>query len=538
MMSHRMALMLSLVLGSAVLAFACVGEEPAPAGGVLPGGDGGPGSSGGEGSAPDTPRISVTVPAEAIVPRATSVTLRVDVTRTGGAAGPITVTLATPPAGITAIAGEIVVPPGESSASFSLQGMAAASQVTGRVKVEAKGEGGLAASAELSITLRGKPGEIDETFGDRGTFIIDSLRRAAGLVGDSANQLYVLYSDGGKACEVQRVTPRGTVDGTWGEGGAIVARRTKDFQCTTLAIQPDGKIVLGGIENASDDRLTIALRAGTVKTADSFIDGTFGGGLVTLPELEGALPNLVLDRMARIVIAGGEPAPRVRRLTTTGVVDPGFTAPALVGKYSPGQIAVGSDDAVYVATGEDVGMDVTRLLPTGVPDPAFGSGGKVKLPNFGSLSPYPTGIAVDGEGRIVVTAGAVIAATKRIGLIARVSKAGVFDLVFGGGDGYHDLEHPSDDISVVGAPIDAQGRAYAVWYQSTGDVNPTSKVGLIRLDDRGIESSFGDFGSVSVLDAFQGSANVLPAILQDERVVVGVNLRGSSSSVRLYRFWR
>ena len=138
-----------------------------------------------------------------------------------------------------------------------------------------------------------------------------------------------------------RFDPSGEADdGFSGDGAAEVAGLGCGFGEAHVAVQPDGKLVVG---------------AGTTDVARFGVDGTpdatFGsGGEVVTPGGD-AVAGLVVQPDGRIVMASGC---KVIRFTADGSVDPVFATQALgtSGKRGGGQaedVALGAGGAVLVA---------------------------------------------------------------------------------------------------------------------------------------------------------------------------------------------
>src|SRR5215212_11902506 len=101
-------------------------------------------------------------------------------------------------------------------------------------------------------------GQLDTTFGPGGA-AVTSVRgsdTAPALVIDPAGRLVIAgTSDGSGAFQnmsVVRYNPDGTLDRTFGTFGKVTVDfgSTSDDSATSLALAPDGKIVLGGYANS------------------------------------------------------------------------------------------------------------------------------------------------------------------------------------------------------------------------------------------------------------------------------------------------
>lgn len=538
---------LSLVGAAAFLVFSCTGEdaELAPRGGDAGASDSASDAAAAADGAATTPSLALELPREVIVARNTTLPFSVRILRTK-VDGTLTATLTGLPAGITTTTPSVSVPAGQDTAIFSLVG-APAGQSAAQAEIVASAEGGLSTTAGTRITLRGAPGELDETFGVKGIVTVSDIVEGNALARDRAGNLYFLVSTGGAECEITRVTPSGTFDAAFGSGGKLVVRRPTNTNCSALAVQPDGAVVVAGIDTP-DPRTTFAMRVVTQKQGDTYLDPTYGTtGSTALPTLEGAFPTLELDSTGRAIVGGGEPAPRVVRLSLGGAVDATFSPPATVGQYSPGGFTLTSDDRLYATASADDGMSILRLLPAGIADSTFGVLGKVTLPNITSpnaLSPCPSAVAVDGATRrIAIAGGAVVSQSQRVGIVARASATGAPEGAFGN-VGYQVLEDPTADIYLTNVAFDEGTRVLVAGYVlREGSGGAMGRVIVARFDDQGADPSFGVFGHASPLGPLaSGSFSVQGMVMQEERIAIAVTMPGAagagSSSGRIVRLWR
>lgn len=193
------------------------------------------------------------------------------------------------------------------------------------------------------------PGDLDPTFGLGGIAVVD-------FGGHDHGQDLALQPDGKvvvggyasvpgvSSFGLARLNPDGSLDTSFGNGGQVFTTLFgRSASLEDLALQPDGKIVVGGYvdlgtptEYNSDFWLARFNRNGT-------LDTSFGtGGFVTTDLFSGSAESLsaiTVQPDGRILAAGG-----VRR------------------------------------TGEDTHFVVVRYLPDGRLDPAFGVGGKTVTP--------------------------------------------------------------------------------------------------------------------------------------------------------------
>ena len=219
------------------------------------------------------------------------------------------------------------------------------------------------------------PQGLDGRFGDCGTLVparpranvFTAATRLAGAPGGALVSAGTATSGKGDPLKpdelvVARFSTTGRFDSTFGSDGIVVLPApggAETVQVTGLAVQPDGRIVLGGyvtIDNTANRRAFLA-RFGT----DGALDPSFGsGGLATdaVPAATSAdIRDLALDNAGNIVVAGQR------------------------------------DDLYYVA----------RFLPSGAPDTAFATGGIASDP--GKEASSLDALVVEPDGTIVAGGG-------------------------------------------------------------------------------------------------------------------------------------
>ena len=199
-----------------------------------------------------------------------------------------------------------------------------------------------------------------------------------------------------------------------------------------LAVQPDGRLLVGGVLNGGANFLTRLATDGVQDT--NFLAG--------LNAVDNAVDAIALQTDGKIVLggaftsAGGAPRSRIARLETSGNNDPSF---------NPGQGAdadihavIAQPDGRIVAAGDfalfngSVRTRIVRLLPNGSIDPAFdtllGFDGSVR-----ALALQP------GDGKLIAVGYFnSYKGVPRAG-VARLNNDGSLDTTFDIGSGANDL---------------------------------------------------------------------------------------------------
>jgi uncharacterized delta-60 repeat protein len=247
-------------------------------------------------------------------------------------------------------------------------------------------------------------GQLDGSFASHGLFqssfpVADAPFIATAIARDPrTGKLIVAGGYGEGSMLVMRLTAGGQLDPTFGTGGSGFATVAVGGIANSVAIQPNGAILLGGSNANVHGRPFVVARF----TANGVLDSTFGnGGIVqalfwTPTSAASAGVNSIAVRPGGAIIAAGH-------------ID-----------YIGGG---GGGGAGHGAAG------VFRLTPRGALSPAFGSGGHTQITFFSQAgvpeSWYPCGMTVDGQGRITVTGGG---GTHHYALFtARLTRQGTLD---------------------------------------------------------------------------------------------------------------
>ena len=267
-------------------------------------------------------------------------------------------------------------------------------------------------------------GAPDPSFGTNGIVTLDSLHLAVtptGSVVDASGRIIFVgttLDEGGSEHEdiiVTRLTSAGATDTTFGTNGvaqfALSTVSNRSDRGTTVDVQPDGKILVGGrsIVTAGLGYDFLLMRLDTL----GVLDPSFGVGGIATTHFPGTETNLgrklLLQPDGKIVMVGfvavgASNQCGIARFDTHGILDPGFGTggrvqdPVSVGCFTVNQ----QSDGKLVIVAQDALGDLNfgtfiRLLQNGAPDPSFGNGGVQDITNFGT----PSRVAFTSSGTIV-----------------------------------------------------------------------------------------------------------------------------------------
>src|SRR5215471_13159233 len=295
-------------------------------------------------------------------------------------------------------------------------------------------------------------GALDASFGTGGKVTTDFGGRFGGARSVALQPDGKIVAAGGLVIGLfndfvlARYNSNGTLDTNFGTGGKVITDFGVSADAMSVAVQPDGKIVVGGSANLDGGYNFELVRYNNNGT----LDATFGtDGKVT---------------------------------TTFGVPQQGFSF-ALA--YS---LALQQDGKIVLAGESTINGDrdfaLARYNSNGTLDPSFGTGGRVTT-TFGQ-NDVAFSVAVQPDGKIVTAGFALFKFA-----LARYNSNGTLDAGFGtvtaifGGD--------SDDVSIAVQPdgkIVVSGSSFTDFNESFGlarfnsgsDSNTNANVGFVKLD--------------------------------------------------------
>jgi uncharacterized delta-60 repeat protein len=245
---------------------------------------------------------------------------------------------------------------------------------------------------------------------------------------------------------VVRYNSNGSLDTGFGTSGkAVTPFASGPDRAYAIAIQPDGKIVVGGEATITGSGQDFAL---VRYNTDGSLDTGFGTGGKVLTAIKSAAGRDAINALAlqtiggetRIVAAGGDGDFLLARYTANGGLDSSFGTGGKVASVfgstigSAFAVTTTSDGKIVVAGYSSNDFSLARLTETGAPDSSFGTAGKVVTPLNASNADLATAVAVQSDGKIVaagwVNAGASSAADFAV---LRYDSAGAPDTSFGTG---------------------------------------------------------------------------------------------------------
>jgi uncharacterized delta-60 repeat protein len=254
---------------------------------------------------------------------------------------------------------------------------------------------------------------------------------------------------GYRAPGLVRLMPNGDPDPSFGMNGRQVITHTPwpepaEVQFKAVAQQADGKLVFAGAcFECGGARLVIAVRL----TGNGELDPTFADdgwfGFDTQNYIE--IGSVAIDPWGRIVLGGSDETdadpddrPWLMRLTPSGQPDPTFGAggisflqdvPSFGGDWHTPSIAIDTDGSIVLAL-DNGGAGVARAREDGSLDTTFADNGFRDLDR--EVSAEIRAVAIRGDHRIVVAGGLHHTGGEYDQYLARLHADGSFDDDFAG----------------------------------------------------------------------------------------------------------
>ena len=330
--------------------------------------------------------------------------------------------------------------------SFGVNGQVTNNSLANASAVTIQPDGKIVAAggtAGFQLTRYNTHGSLDTSFGTNGMAEVyigtdGGMAQAVGVQSDGK----IVVSGAGRPgvpeeFALARFNTNGTLDTSFGNAGSL----TTTIELASVAygegIQPDGKIVAGGIAVAEPNDTTLTGDVAAARyNSNGAADLTFGSlGRATNNAGGGTIDGayaMTIQPDGRILLAGAAafgnsfPGPLIgaeginafvvlMRLNTNGAPDPTFgnngSVLTEVGSYSDYALsmALQADGKIIVSGASENGnyeWFVQRYNTNGSLDSTYGDNG-VRIVNFGSgTNEYAYAVAVDPSGRTVVAGDA------------------------------------------------------------------------------------------------------------------------------------
>lgn len=365
--------------------------------------------------------------------------------------------------------------------SASDTAMAVAVLADGRiVTAGASGSGGVAYCA---LARYNPDGSLDASFGDGGQVLALLEAAGGGAMAvavQSDGKTVVAGSSTNAWFVVARFDANGELDTTFGSGGVVTtAFGTMGAQVYAVAIQSDGKIVVSGQCVGEETGYETAMALARYNS-DGSLDQDFGNGgrvVTTVGPNGGYAPGVAIQPDGKIVLGGTR---AVVRYNSDGSLDEDFgTGGKVLLDLAADLRGIGiQPDGKIVAAGMAfepglMGIGLLRLNPDGTPDAAFGTDGWL-VSDYGNGSFWNVvgGMAIRPDGKIVVAGTTFNMLTGTDYGVACFDADGAPDESFGAGGNFTaDMGSPSDFAFAVALSPDGNIVAAGYTHNAATDLD-------------------------------------------------------------------
>jgi uncharacterized delta-60 repeat protein len=383
-------------------------------------------------------------------------------------------------------------------------------QSDGKILVAGSVELTSGAKSQVFVARYNSDGSIDKTFGDAGKFLSQIVTQGSALLDIALSSSGAIYGAGYSSTvpytnlTAIKINANGLYENSFGTSGKVITNLSSASDGRSIAIQADGKVLVGGyFSNSSGSDYVITRYSST-----GVIDPTFGTNGITYINYGtwDYFKKLSLQTDGKILLTG------------------------------------------YLASGTTSENDysITRLLSNGQVDTTFGVSGKT-VTDFNGGFDEPSKILTQADGKILVFGSTYIAGTdydnldsmgmplgERNFALARYNLNGTLDTSFGqSGKFVYDFGGTAD--WGVNATLQSDGKILlAGWLTKNGQLlwdGIGFSVGVIRVNSSGlIDTTFGVNGQVKAA-IVGGDVNNLGISLQaDGKIIIGATSKQSGEN--------
>ena|ERR1700733_3648526 len=303
---------------------------------------------------------------------------------------------------------------------------------------------------------------------------------------------------------------------------------------TSLAVQSNGNIVVGGAGNINNANNFLLMRFNTNGTLDTTFNNA--GYVTTAIGTNSTVNSVAIQSSDSIVAAGaatiGSGCFVVAQYTSSGNLDTTFNNTGIVttsinNGASINEIALQSNGYIIaagasLATTTPIQLTLSRYTTAGILDTSFGINGIVVTPIQFANNGYS--VAIQPSNNFIVAGGYSTASTGREFTLVRYNTAGVLDTTFGSG-------------GVVTTTLSSDSVIYSLAVQSNGSIvvggQSVSNFALARYTSSGaLDTTFGTNGTV--VSQLNSNSQINALTIQPNGNIVVAGFIGSQLAVARY----
>jgi uncharacterized delta-60 repeat protein len=356
------------------------------------------------------------------------------------------------------------------------------------------------------------PGDLDTTFGMSGVAMTpfsphgpqpgnDIIVQPDGKIVVASGALADFLQSG---WNIARYNPDGTLDSTFATGGKMTfSLNSRPTQCNSVALQPDGKIIVAGthsfITGPPDQTLTNPRI--TRLTANGAVEGIFEIPLSL--NVNFRINDVAVQSDGKILIVGNLfTNAYLIRFNSSGTVDTTFDGDGIVnfGATAVNAVSAQADGKALVAGQSGNDWAVWRFNTNGAPDTSFDFDGVFTGPAGTSDSSVAREMVIRPNGKILTTGNATVGTAGTAGTaLVQLNTDGSLDTSFSGdGKVFTAIPNTAGGLDVELQP-DGRAVAFSGSPVSTSGSNGGTTFGLSRYLSNGeLDNSFSGDGINSV----------------------------------------
>ena len=335
-------------------------------------------------------------------------------------------------------------------------GTSVAIQSDGKIVVTGYGSSG--GNDDFAIARYNTDGSLDTSFDTDGKLLIDFGRYENGkaLAIQTDGKIVLAGTSvalGGLAANMHllRLNTNGSLDSTFDSDGKVTTDIGPNDDALSIAIQNDGKLIIGGGSDASGNLETTLIRY----NSNGSLDTTFNSdGIATIDFAisNDAAYSVAIQSDGKIIAAGyadlgGQVVFALLRLNSNGSLDTTFDTDGKIttafGSFYDGaySVVIQTDGKIIASGNSNNGSQAlfatARYNTNGTLDTTFDTDGKITTA-FGSFDDGANAIAIQNDGKIVVAgysdsgSGYVFALARYIGSESALPDAPVINSITAG----------------------------------------------------------------------------------------------------------
>ena len=352
---------------------------------------------------------------------------------------------------------------------------------------------------------------------------------------------------------LSRYNSDGSLDTSFGGGDGIVITDidSNDDRAYSITLQSDGKIILSGSTWNGSDFDFVLIRY----NSDGTIDTSFGGGdgIVTtdIASNNETATSITVQSDGKILL-GGDTGSGINydfvltRYNSDGTLDTSFgggdgivtTAFGLGNNYGQ-SVTVQSDGKILLGghtwNGSDFDLVLIRYNSDGSLDTSFGGGDGIVTTDIDSNSDFAYSVALQSDGKILLGGGTWNGTDEDFVLI-RYNSDGSLDTSFGGGDGIVTTDIASGNDYAFSVALQSDGKILLGGRSNNGS---DEDFALIRYNSDGsLDTSFGGGDGIVTTDIASGDDYAKNITVQSDGkiLVCGYNDSGGDTEFTLVRY--